>query len=153
MREIKFRGQRVDNKEWVYGYYYMYPINKNPVNDHHYIINFEWSDLVAGYSDLRFEVIPETVGQYIGENDKNGNPIFEGDICPQIFYHNNPPSKRPKMKSITVNLAVIFSDGKFHLDEKDMRMSEYGTTYNFRWSNCEIIGNIHSNPSLLTTHP
>ena len=70
MREIKFRGKRLDdtihNGEWVYGYYVFYP------EDHKAIIEtYACKDIV----DL------ETVGQFIGLGDRNGKEIYEGDIC------------------------------------------------------------------------
>ncbi len=66
MREIKFRGQRVDNGKWVYGYYYVQKFMTNARSDQHRI-----SD---GLHDSD-QVIPETVGQYL-RKDKNGIDIY-----------------------------------------------------------------------------
>lgn len=133
MRDILFRGKRVDNGEWVYGYYVRY-------DDEHYIFPQEEVNKgidLGGSLDCcqMHEVDPETVGQYIGKRDVNGTKIFEGDILEREYY-----------KGRTERIVICFEDTSFAYYYDDFRNcsdpiddNEYGISLSY-WN---VAGNIH----------
>lgn len=71
MREIKFRGKRIDNGEWIYGYYVQGASNgSNRILKHG----------VAEYNSYPVEVDPNTVCQFTGQFDMYFHEIYENDI-------------------------------------------------------------------------
>ncbi len=71
MREIKFRGKRVDNGEWVEGFYF------ESFTGIPYIMVLH--DHILKMTEY-YQVVCATVGQYTGLKDAYGTEIYEGDI-------------------------------------------------------------------------
>lgn len=124
-RVIKFRGKRLDNGEWCYGYY-------TYCNDTHTI---QWvnEDGAPWWAD----VDPATVGQYTGLSDCNGKELYEGDV---IAIRVNPCE-------VKWNDSISAFCVRFYF-EKQVGIRTIGT-----WLSEEptsiILGNIHDNPELL----
>lgn len=136
MREVIFRGKRLDNGKWVHGLYIHHR------NVAHYIIDAR----LGGYEDMNGEfftprwyaIDPATVGQYTGLTDKTGKRIFEGDIVNGLFLFERP-----------IAGVVTFRDGSFGVQWMRGRVEEFSaftSCCNVAWA---VIGNIADNPELL----
>ncbi len=134
MREMLFRGKRTDNGKWVEGR----GIIKNKYWASILTATFIGSYRVRPEYDVNeFSVIPETVGQYTGLTDKNGNKIFEGDI---IKHFNNPLSLSYDVYQVFFNETRCMFMGRLHKSwAAELRP-------NLKY---EIIGNIYDNPELI----
>lgn len=125
MREILFRGKRMDNKAWEDG---SLVITRCGCYDQQVFI----SDKMTGYHT---PVIPETVCQFTGLYDKNGRKIFEGDIV-----------------KWTGSLYKVVFEQRFGTAYFGIKISDYETWYfcNSCAANLmEIAGNVYDNPELL----
>ena len=125
MRDIIFRGKRLDNEAWVYGdlienqgrYFIYHAMSETTIED-----NDDGRIVVAAV-----EVDPDTVGQYTGLQDKNGKKIFKGDILSDGAFTYEVRYKGTGF--------VTILDG--HVYTMDTRPTKI------------VIGNIHDNPDLL----
>ena len=126
MREILFRGKRVDNGEWAEGYYV-------PMGEYHYILTGRL-ELVPYLDFEHFLVNPETVGRFSGLTDRNGTKIFEGDIV------------HVKARSCSFTGCVIYWSEEARYACKTKSGTRYAICARFEF---KVIGNIYDNPELL----
>lgn len=131
MREILFKGKRVDNSEWVYGFL-VEALNCVTDKNETFIIEQDATYFTYGEFACAVDVKPETVGQFTGLCDKNGNKIFEGDI-----------------------LLKGFEKVLVKWNANQCRWGIYSNNYEICGFNestqgyFEVIGNIYDNPELL----
>ena len=131
-REILFRGKLEYNGKWIYGDLLQYE------NGDVAIFGEKLSSFGYECTEMskRDRVIPDTIGQYTGLKDKNGNKIFEGDIV--IIGE--------KLKT-----KVVYYDGAFRM-QSEFSPTPTDTTdmgYMMREFSVRVIGNIHDNPELM----
>ena len=134
MREILFKAKRLDNGEWVEGYYVY-------CRKRHYILPV--LNKAIGFDEREdewVEVDPDTICQYTGLTDKNGEKIWENDIC----------DRKEKYPEI-----VTYNKGDWQLDYSyALGKEKHFCACNLGFYACErecveVIGNVFDNPELL----
>lgn len=127
MREILFRAKRIDNGEWVEGNY----VKAELIHDEgyeHYIIE-------TMRHGKTYEIDPETLCQYTGLHDKNGNRIWENDIIKHEI-------------SDTIGTVKWYQEDYVGWCVDDTIIDEQQFTDEM-WNECEVIGNIFDTPEML----
>lgn len=138
MREILFKAKRIDNGEWVEGC--CTECSGKTFVGIDISIGIDIFEVFCTPLIRWIEVDPETLCQFTGLCDKNGNKIWENDICDR-------KEKYPEVVKMT--------NGDWTLDYSYAIERDYGNSYcnlgfyvNER--KCvEVIGNIFDNPELL----
>ena len=127
MREILFRGKRIANGKWVQGYPCRYGW-----------IGKEKDYIIPDYASALYtaEIDPETVGQYTGLTDMNGNKIFEGDIVVSDYIDYEDERGVIQWDSDIAKFIITFSTFTIDFD------NVYGREL-------EIVGNVYDNPEHL----
>lgn len=132
MREILFRGKRVDNGEWVYGAFCGQSSESIFGKSQESSNIIKYGDPFDGHW---FDIDPASVGQYTGLTDKDGTRIFEGDIVV------SPNRTRP--------MVIRWNDGCFEIALNHFyvicRLGERQICV----GKLRVVGNIHDNPELL----
>lgn len=166
MREILFRGKRIDINEWIEGYYAV-----SPTDSKSYIYAKDYTEVDIAEDGLHMayrlmQVIPETAGQFVGLTDKNGNKIFEGDIV-RLFDISVGEivqecgafgigcRKQIDYDYLASEIAPVTGNNNtpmFCYNDNFVSLWELWWNYNEESdeiSVIEVIGNIHDNPELL----
>lgn len=170
MREILFRGKRIDSGEWVEGGYYV-----EKVGD--YITAAFIVENLTNEVTEAHRVLPKTIGQYTGLCDKNGKRIFEGDILKarhewHNWNHNFGNDEKDFLEQKIRNAYGKYIDKtledvcgwqyhyfrnyavEYYTPRGGFRVRNGGQFHDLTRNyilnrNIEVIGNIHDNPELL----
>ncbi len=136
MREIKFRGKKIDSNEWIFGWLRQSGHQEIQKANGQYIRTEKYYQIQNNKYHFEF-VTEETIGQYTGLKDKKRKEIYEGDIVKGLF--NDP--EEPEIIGI-----VRYDDCKASY----MVVSKNGSEWELGClDELEVIGNIHDNPELL----
>lgn len=134
MRKIKFRGKDAFSGQWRYGAYIPTDFT-------------QWREPSIFDGHHRAEVDGETLGQYTGNHDADGNEIYEGDIL---------ESRASEDKRDWKKWIVQFSDGAFTtvvIKNRKRKISPNEITVvcedEIKFYGFFVIGNIFDNPELL----
>lgn len=135
MREILFRAKRIDNGEWTEGYVFELQPGQYMICDR---IQYDRPSTLPVWEFFRYcthEIVPETLCQYTGLTDKNGNRIWENDIIKHEI-------------SDTIGTVKWYQEDYVGWCVDDTIIDEQQFTDEM-WNECEVIGNIFDNPELL----
>lgn len=134
MREILFKGKRLDNEEWITGHLLKYDDGRaRIVPNNTDIFCYEKDESII--QTVAHRVDPETVGQYTGFVDKNGKKIFEGDI---LSIYNSKAF-----------LFVVEWNNQYVLKCTTNGVSDNILNVIESSEDVEVVGNIYDNPELI----
>lgn len=137
MREILFRAKIKDTDEWVEGYYAM--MGKENLIRHYIVQNCALTGLFDDPEENMYfndvEIDPETLCQFTGMRDKNGNRIWENDIVKHEI-------------SDTIGTVKWYEEDYVGWCVDDVQIDEQQFTDEM-WNECEVIGNFFDDKHFL----
>ncbi len=129
MREIKFRGKRLDNGEWVYGFYV---VREGTHKIKHYIYTGQTASNETDWCE-KYLVDPEMLGQHTGYKDEDGVEVYDGDIWNRDGFIG----------------LIEFKYAHWIITKLPSSNSYQYPSFHSNISTGKIIGNISKNPELL----
>lgn len=137
MREIVFRGKRLDNGQWIYG-------------DLRQFSERSWGICDRGLRRT-FRVDPNTVGQDTGAIDQVFQPLFEGDVVEATIMIGYPFDDLEKPEELFLETGtVIYDSNKCAFGIKNA-IGEFHSLCTFLGDGSVTVwGNIHDNPELVS---
>ena len=131
MREILFKAKRIDNGEWVEGYY-----------QKRYCLSDSEESLIFHADSYKMweyaEIAPETLCQFTGLCDKNGKKIWENDILMAHLDESYPEDATYE--------TVEWSVAGFVTREANSTDRQYLNEFDTK--HFEVVGNIFDRPGL-----
>lgn len=146
MREILFKAKRIDNGKWVEGFYFCM-VHEDGSHIHHFIIPLG-VDLSLGtpIEKIQVEIDINTLCQYTGLTDKNGNKIWENDVVKLTRNVGYKSTKGRKFKVYFNNFLCHFA---LSFGQEENEAFDYMELSDKKASIIEVVGNIFDNPELL----
>lgn len=139
-REILFKAKRLDNGEWVEGYY----VYVDYLDEHYILASCKEHDGMHGMLSMKsYKVHPNTLCQFTGLIDKNGNKIWENDIV-KCYADTDDLGN-----DLFFFYKVLWHENYHCWWLSDISVLEDEYLHQYNSNDIEVIGNIFDNAELI----